>query len=515
MANIHPNVHAQLWKISILRPGIVSTAAQIECNSKPGCNAFEVPPNGDIVAVQSDVYWAGSSGGNGGFKAERMTNARRKRQRLQLLLAILAVLSVLAGSRDKAQDSVPATKLVSSSSGHAPRSSRAALYASLGAELTHYDVDAEHAELIKRDSVTLPGNVQYAWPHRSKQYFYVVWSTGGPPTPGVSSSGGRHGVSAFRIDPASGALHLLGEPVPLRSRPIHVSTDIPGTHVLIAYNDPSGVTVHRIQPDGTIGVEIQPRERLDVGIYAHQVRVDPLDKMVILVTRGNGPSANKPEDPGALKVFGYADGMLTNRESVAPGGGFNFQPRHLDFHPTRPWVFVSLERQSKIEVYEKLKNETLSPTPLFIKATLADPDHARPGQEAGTIHMHPNGRFVYVANRASGTADARGMPVFSGGENGIAVFSINQNSGEPTLIQNVDTRGMTPRTFALDPTARILVAANQLPFEMGDGTNASVAPPNLAVFRVRDDGKLDYIRKYDVPTDGGRMLFWMGIVPLP
>ncbi len=445
-----------------------------------------------------------------------MKNPKLKRHRLQLLLlAIFAVFSVLSGSRDKAQDSVLAANLVSNSSEHALRSSRAALYAGLGPELMQYDVDAEHAELIKRGSVTLPGNVQYAWPHPSKQYFYVIWSTGGPPTPGVSSSGGRHGVSAFRIDPASGALHPLGQPVPLRSRPIHVSTDMPGTHVLIAYNDPSGVTVHRIQPDGTIGMEIQPHERLDVGVYAHQVRVDSSNKMVILVTRGNGPSANKPEDPGALKVFGYADGTLTNRESVAPGGGFNFQPRHLDFHPTRPWVFVSLERQSEIEVYEKLKNETLAPTPLFIKATLADPDHARPGQEAGTIHMHPNGRFVYVANRASGTADARGMPVFSGGENSIAVFSIHQNSGEPTLIQNIDTHGMTPRTFAIDPTARILVAANQLPLKTGKGAGASTAPPNLAVFRLREDGKLDYVRKYDVPTSDGRMLFWMGIVPLP
>jgi 6-phosphogluconolactonase (cycloisomerase 2 family) len=101
--------------------------------------------------------------------------------------------------------------------------------------------------------VTLPGNVQYAWPHPSRHYFYVAWSTGGPPTAGVSSSGGRHGVSAFTIDPVSGALHSHGPPGELLSRPIHVSTDIPGTHLLVAYNDPSGVTVHRINPDGTIG----------------------------------------------------------------------------------------------------------------------------------------------------------------------------------------------------------------------------------------------------------------------
>ena len=431
-----------------------------------------------------------------------------------LRLIILTALSMAVGSPVGPQK-LPATEAVPDSSGHTGRSAKAVVYAALGAALTQYDLDVEHAELIERSRVTLPGNVQYGWPHPSKKFFYVVWSTGGPPTPGAPSSGGRHGVSAFGVDPASGALHLEGQPVRLRSRPIHVSTDISGTHLLIAYNDPSGVTVDQIRPDGTIGSEIEPRERLDVGVYAHQVRVDPSNKMVILVTRGNGPSGIKPEDPGALKIFGYDHGVLTNRESVAPGGGYNFQPRHLDFHPTRPWVFVSLERQSKIEVYQRLKDETLSPAPLFVKDTLADPGHAHTGQEAGTIHVHPNGRFVYVANRASGTADGRGMPVFSGGTNDIAVFAIDANTGEPTLIQNVDTHGMTPRTFALDPSARILVAANQLPFKTGEGASATTAPPNLAVFRVRDDGKLDYVRKYDVPTDGGRMLFWMGIVPLP
>jgi hypothetical protein len=34
------------------------------------------------------------------------------------------------------------------------------------------------------------------------------------------------------------------------------------------------------------------------------------------------------------------------------------------------------------------------------------------------------------------------------------------------------------------------------------------------VFRVRDDGKLDFVRKYDV-DEGGSTMFWMGIVGLP
>jgi len=43
-----------------------------------------------------------------------------------------------------------------------PASQKVALYANVGADLTHYDVDVAGAELIKRETVTLPAAVQYA-----------------------------------------------------------------------------------------------------------------------------------------------------------------------------------------------------------------------------------------------------------------------------------------------------------------------------------------------------------------
>ena len=394
--------------------------------------------------------------------------------------------------------------------------SRVALYASVGAELTQYDVDLDGAALTKRASVMLPANVQYAWPHPSKQILYVAWSNGGPVGAGSAPppSGNQHGVTAFHIDP-SGALHPFGQPVALLWRPIHISVDPAGTHVLIAYNNPSGLTVHRLNLDGTIGEQVKQSAGLDFGIYAHQIRVDPSGQMAILVTRGNGPTPAKPEDPGAIKVFGYHDGALTNRLSIAPNGGFDFQPRHLDFHPSQPWVFVSLERQSKLQVYRKLANGTLNPAALFTKDSLTDPAHVHSGQQASTIHIHPNGRIVYQGNRASDTVDFAGQQVFVGGENAIAVYSINQQTGEPTLLENADTHGMSPRTFALDPSASILVAANQVPYLLREGAKVTPVPASLAVYRIAKDGRLTYIRKYDVEATNAHSLFWMGLIPLP
>jgi len=403
-------------------------------------------------------------------------------------------------------------------SGTTPRPGRAVLYAAIGAELTQYDLDRDKAALIKRGSVTLPANVQEAWLHPSRKYLYVAWSNGGASyasSGGVTPKGDRHGVSAFRIDPASGALLLNGEPASLPSRPIFITTDIDGTHMLAAYNDPSGLTVHRILPDGTIGTQIPPAGPLDFGIYGHQVRVDPAGQTVILATRGNGPTAAKAEDPGALKIFNYKNGVLANRLSIAPGGGFGYQVRHLDFHPSGRWVFATLERQNQIHVYRRMADGTLSVSPLFVRNTLMDPGTVRAGQAAASIHAHPGGRFVYVANRATGTVDFEGRQVSAGGENTIAVFSINPETGEPKLIQSADTRGFQPRTFTLDSSGSFLAVANQSPLSVRDRAGVRTVPASLALFRVHRDGKLEFARAYDIETSASRSLYWTGFVSPP
>src|SRR5262245_29446898 len=44
---------------------------------------------------------------------------------------------------------------------------KVALYAAVGPELTAYILDVDAARLVKQASVTLPQNVQEAWPHPS------------------------------------------------------------------------------------------------------------------------------------------------------------------------------------------------------------------------------------------------------------------------------------------------------------------------------------------------------------
>ena len=97
-------------------------------------------------------------------------------------------------------------------------------------------------------------------------------------------------------------------------------------------------------------------------------------------------------------------------------------------------MFVSVERQNQLQMY-RIRGDNLEPAPAYVVTTLNEPGNLRPEQAVGPIHIHPNGRFVYVGNRASGLIEAQGKKYVAGGENSIAVFAINQASGEPRLIQ--------------------------------------------------------------------------------
>jgi 6-phosphogluconolactonase len=377
-----------------------------------------------------------------------------------------------------------------------------ALYAGVGAELTHYDLDVAAARLTRRGTVTLPANVHYAWPHASRPYLYVASSDSAAGIGGFV--GARHHVTAWAIDRQSGALSPHGAPIDLPTRPIHLTSDIPSAHLLVAFSNPSGLRVYRVNPDMTPGDELA-QGPIDPGIYGHQVRVSLDNRKVILVTRGHDAAGDRPEQPGALKVFDYRDGTLSHAMSVAPGGGYGFGPRHLDFHPEKPWVYVSLERQNRLDVFAFDGEGNLSPAPLFAKGTLADPGKPGGRQAVGTVHVHPNGRIVYVANRAS-SVDRDG--VFAGGENSLAVFAIDPATGEPDPIQHADTHGIHCRTFHIDPTGQILVAAHIMGLPVPGG---ATTPACLSLFRIGDDGKLDFVRKYDIET-GNRQMFWMGMV---
>ena len=395
-------------------------------------------------------------------------------------------------------------------------SGKTVLYQSVGEQLTHYDVDVEAATLTRRASIAMPSNVQYVWPyvthvtHDAKKYLSVTTSdaaSGNTPNPGQV-----HRLCAVRVG-ADGALALHGEPQPLPSRPIHHCVDRAGAYALCSFNNPSNITVNRINSDGTIGMRVAQAANVDVGIYAHQVTITPSNRRVVFPARGNDARGGNAEDPGAIKVYGFKDGQLTQAANLIGGkNGFDYRPRHVDYHPSKPWLYANIESQNEMHMH-RIDGDDIAAVPDFMKTTLVGPRDPKQHQTTSAIHVHPNGRFVYTANRADGTVEFNGKKVFVGGENSIAVFAIDQTTGEPTRIQSVDPQTHHVRTFSIDPSGRLLVTASIRDMWVKDGNDVRVAPAAMSVFRIGGDGKLTFVRKYDTELNG-KLQWWSGMIGL-
>ena len=301
--------------------------------------------------------------------------------------------------------------------------------------------------MVNRHTTLLPAPVQYAWRHPTQPRVFVVSSDGGP-----GRSGDNHYATALTLRP-TGELSV-GESVQLTHRPLHCTVDRTGEHLLIAYNTPSHVSVHRLGADGEIGPSLTQTNDPEFHIYAHQVMVTASNDRVIVPARGLDGTDDRPADTGALLVFGYKHGQLKPLTQTSPMDEFG--PRHLDFHPNGRWLYLSVERQNELHMYD-LSDAGLSGQPRFSLSSLASARQPEVRQIASAVHVHPNGRYVYQANRSDGFHDRDGWRLGRVGEDTLAVYAIDENTGEPSLIQHVSQVGTHVRTFSIDPTEQLLI----------------------------------------------------------
>jgi 6-phosphogluconolactonase (cycloisomerase 2 family) len=377
------------------------------------------------------------------------------------------------------------------------------LYVAVGCQLNVYDEDLDECALHPSGAgILLPAAIQYCWFHPHLPLVYVAYSDRSPQTPGTV-----HGVQALRLGGAA-RLEFYGAPLLLANRPIHLTLDNAGRYLLVAFNDPSALEVFAIDEDGAPGLPIVQEVPLDAGIFAHQVRVAPDDRMVILVTRGNDPTDLRPEDAGALKIFSMSAGRLRSVQSVAPHDGYNFGPRHLDFALDGSCLYVALERQNALARFA-IDGPSLDPEPSARVSTLGAPQPTQIRQIAGAIHASPCGNFLYVANRTDTRQTFLGREIFAGGENSIAVFRIDALSEKPVLIQTIAIGGYHPRSFSIHPSGKMLVAGAAQKMTVYENEQFRAVPAGLAVFHIAQDGKLSLIRNIDVDT-GQNSLFWCG-----
>jgi 6-phosphogluconolactonase len=323
-----------------------------------------------------------------------------------------------------------------------------------GFSLSHFNV--ESGALTKPEFLIEAKEPAYFVIHRDSKHLYAC------------NSGSPGELSAYAIDSATGQLKLLNQKPAGGSDPSYISIDKTGRYALAANYSGGNICVYEIQPDGSFGARTafvqQTGKSVDLQrqthAYAHSIIVDPSNRFVLVA------------DLGVDKIFIYKfnekDGSLSPNDTpfvtVKPGSG----PRHVKFHPNGKWVYLINEMNSSINSYmwdgskgtlKEFQNISTLPKDFTGANTCAE------------LEVHPNGKFLYGSNR---------------GHNSIAVFSINQTTGQLTLIQHIATGGNTPRNFAFDPTEKWIICTNQ-------------KSNNAVVFGV--DGATGYLTQIGEPVE--------------
>lgn len=252
----------------------------------------------------------------------------------------------------------------------------------------------------------------------------------------------HQGLQSFIIDPNSGQIGELNSIAPTGKGGCYLSISNDGKYILAAYYSSGSIASYRLKTDGVVGEQLSThqhegssvnKERQEAA-HAHMILPAPDSELIFV------------PDLGIDKVMAYrlsADGTLTAAPqpfvSLKPGYG----PRHLAFHPHRPFAYVLAELTSHVVGFNLDKTRGLTTEINDINMLPADFTEF---SKAADLHITPNGKFLYASNR---------------GHDSIAIMSIDEDSGQLTLVDIIPCGGSWPRAFAIDPTGNYLLIANK------------------------------------------------------
>ena len=303
---------------------------------------------------------------------------------------------------------------------------------------------------------------------------------------GERGAGG--GVTAMRIDPATGALRLLDTVRSLGSQPAHLSIDPSGRYVCVAncgtfntitryvpaaeggyraqvMHDTSSLALFPIREDGSLGEGTDVFEARTAGGFdehsdsaarigrGHPGR--PLAPRAVLQASNNLHSITWLREGIALAGDRGADRiwiMRIDEESgcwqllgvhhTHPGTA----PLHVQEHRTLPVVYMTNELESTVSVYRLSVSEDGEPYALEeIQSVSCLPAGSDAANMAMELRLRPDGRFLYAVNR---------------GHDSIAVFSVDRETGRLTQVQVFPIGEPSPRGFDISPDGRWMAVGN-------------------------------------------------------
>lgn len=306
------------------------------------------------------------------------------------------------------------------------------------------------------------------------------------------------GISAFRLDLASGAVEALGTTegidnptfleVARDGRSLSAISEVAGWNEgdVTAYGidyDSGALTYLSKQPtrgdgaahnshDGTgrfaaianySSLPADARPNQSIAVYPRDMDGTLHAPVAQMRHFGAGPDAGRQERPHAhcvrwtpdnrflvvadlgidkLVIYAFDEntGALTpHGETTMPQGS---GPRHFRFHPTLPFAYCVNELTSELT---SLSFDAQAGRFEILAVEPSTPQEVE-GNSGSAVDIAAGGRHIYMGNR---------------GHDSIAGFAIDHESGIARLIGTTPCGGRVPRDFSFDPTGAVLALANQ------------------------------------------------------
>lgn len=168
--------------------------------------------------------------------------------------------------------------------------------------------------------------------------------------------------------------------------------------------------------------------------HAHSVRFVPNSNEVIGVDLGTNELWLYTIDSESNKLVPTEQVKLVMEAEAGP--------RHIAFHPKGDWIYVLNELNGTVSLVSKNSEGVYQ----LLNTISSLPEGFTDYNKSADIHISSDGKFLYASNR---------------GPNNIAIFSIDNATGELAILGFESTHGGEPRNFALSPDQEFLIVANQ------------------------------------------------------
>jgi len=255
----------------------------------------------------------------------------------------------------------------------------------------------------------------------------------------------------YAIDRKTGALNPVGKGPLAESYP-YISIDASGRYLFGASYGANQVGVNPIGKDGRVG---EPIQVIPTARNAHSIRIDNTNRYVFVPHLGT--------DQIFQFVFDRKTGKLTPNTPPVVQMKQGTGPRHIIVSKDNKFVYLLNELTAAVTTLA-LDAKTGTLKELDAASALPPDSKLGPGQPRGGIggpgapqrdtsndiwasdlHLTPNGKFLYAAERTSST---------------LGGFKVDGATGKLSYFGSTPTEKQ-PRGFAIDPSGKFMVVSGE------------------------------------------------------